>query len=91
MLYCGFDSNNLLKKNLPPRFSELLFMLSTFQSWLIFICNLTFLCMHVAMETITDSLHFTNCGINYRLLQLLCYRSAQSSAFSPMANVMTAV
>lgn len=58
MLYCGFHSHDsfIKKKNhLLPRLSELHFMLSTFPSWLIFICNLTFLCMHVAMETITTS------------------------------------
>lgn len=47
--------------------------------------------MHVAMETITEGLCFTNRGINYRPLQLLCYFSGKSAAFSPMKRVMTAV
>lgn len=47
--------------------------------------------MHVAMETITECLRFTNHGINYRPLQLLCYCSGKRAAFSPLKRVMTAI
>lgn len=47
--------------------------------------------MHVVMETITKPVFFTNRGINYRPLQLLCCFSGKSAAFSPMKRGMTAI